>query len=322
MSLLRIDVPWNASLTTGEHQVVFYFLIVATLAFFAGFARTWLTRNEVGPRYRSAVSARLGMLGVATLVYVLLAVTFQTSYDAGPEGWTPNSSTIDLFSARYMGWTVTVPLLTIELLAVCAVSGVLARRSRVIALAASIAMIFCGFLGGIVIDDGTNPVPFVFWAVISAVFWVITNVVLIRAVRMSRTQLTGEAHALLNRATIVLLAGWVVYPVVYFLPLFGAGGAMTTAIMVALTSADVTIKLLFSTRIHRVAKLRTAEDVRAGVDVHPESIWISSVKLSDAGLPREVYLADGAAIHERRRRPPTGSATASVDPGHFDENPL
>ncbi|MDF2442770.1 MAG: hypothetical protein JWR01_973, partial [Subtercola sp.] len=74
------------------------------------------------------------------------------------------------------------------------------------------------------------------------------------------------------------------------------------------------IKLGFSTLTHRVAKLRTAEDVRAGDDVHPESIWISSVKQSDAGVPREVYLADGASVHDRRAKPPMAAAVASEPP--------
>nr|WP_172582514.1 hypothetical protein [Subtercola boreus] len=42
------------------------------------------------------------------------------------------------------------------------------------------------------------------------------------------------------------------------------------------TVADVVVKLGFSTQIHRVAKPWTAEDVRAGYNDHPESIWISS----------------------------------------------
>ena len=60
-----------------------------------------------------------------------------------------------------------------------------------------------------------------------------------------------------------------------------------------------------------VAKLRTAEDVWAEGDVHPESIWISSVKQSDAGTSREVYLAAGSLSHVRRPTPPTDAAVAS-----------
>ena len=41
---------------------------------------------------------------------------------------------------------------------------------------------------------------------------------------------------------------------------------------VILALADVVVKLGLAGLIHRVAKLRTAENVRAGVDIHHESI--------------------------------------------------
>lgn len=245
MRIHTVDVPWGATLTTGEHQLILYLLIVAALAFFAGFIRTWTTQGEVGSRYRSAVTARLGMLGVAFLAYLLITVTFVTGYDQTVAGWVPNQNAINVFSARYIEWTVSVPLLTIELLAVCAVAGVQARRSRAIAVTATAAMIFCGFLGAIVIDNGTNTTAFVLWAVISAVFWVVANVVLIRAVRQSLPTLTAESHHLLKRAAIILLSGWVIYPIIYFIPLLGGSNTITTVILVALTVADVIIKLGF-----------------------------------------------------------------------------
>ncbi|MCU1481464.1 MAG: Bacteriorhodopsin [Subtercola sp.] len=65
MRINSISVPWAATLNQAEHQLAFYFLIVAALAFLAGVIRTWVTQSEVGSRYRTAVTARLGMLAVA-----------------------------------------------------------------------------------------------------------------------------------------------------------------------------------------------------------------------------------------------------------------
>ena len=42
------------------------------------------------------------------------------------------------------------------------------------------------------IDDGTNVATFLVFALISAIFWVISNVVLIRAVRASLPTLGGD----------------------------------------------------------------------------------------------------------------------------------
>ncbi|MEC5150470.1 hypothetical protein [Cryobacterium sp. GrIS_2_6] len=86
-----------------------------------------------------------------------------------------------------------------------------------------------------------------------------------------------------------------VHPLVHVLPLVGSGGWVVVAEQVAFTVANIVAKIWFGGVLHRIAKLRTAGDVRAGSDVHPEAIRISSVKQSDAGKPREVYLGCGRA---------------------------
>jgi hypothetical protein len=47
----------------------------------------------------------------------------------------------------------------------------------------------------------------------------------------------------------------------------------------------VIAKVGFGVLVHKVAKLRTAEDVAAGVDTHPEPIWSSNVHKSDGVQP-------------------------------------
>lgn len=304
--------PWNATLTQPEYLLSLYFLVIAGLALFAGFLRTWTTRNEVGSRYRGAVVARLSVTIVASLSYVLIVIEFLRGYDVTGTGYRPNAEAILAFAPRYMDWSITVPLLTVELLAVCTLVGAAARRTQWLAGGGAFLMIFTGFLGAFIIGGGEDTAQLLLWGAISCVFWILTTLLLIRSVRASAKDLTPEAARLLRQATGVLLGGWVVYPLVYLIQVFGFGGGWTTTMQVVLCVADVVVKIGFGGLIHRIAKLRTAEDVRAGDDVHPESIWISSVKQSDAGVPREVYLAEGAAIHPRRSRPPSNSAVASA----------
>jgi len=281
---------------------VLYFLLIAGFALLAGFVRAYVTRGEVGPRYRKATVARLGVMGIAGLAYVLMIAMFLGGYDATAAGWVPNELAKNLTTVRYVEWSLTVPLLCAELLAVATLLGPIARRSRYLAMGFSFLMIFTGFVGVVVFEDAGVRVSLI-WFGIGCAFWVATNIVLVRAFRASLPGLTPEAATLFQRATVLLLAGWIVYPVVVLVQLFTTGGAATTAALVALSIADVVIKVGFGSLIHRVAKLRTAEDVRAGDDVHPEAIWISSVKQSDAGLPREVFLAEGSTIHQARTRP-------------------
>lgn len=311
MLITAVSAPWTETLTQPQYMLVLYFLVITGLALFAGVIRTLTTQGEVGSRYRSAVVARLCVSAVAVVSYILLIVAFDRGYDSGAGGYTPNAEAINTFALRYMDWSVTVPVLTVELLAVCTLSGAMARRTRMYAMAGAFGMIFTGFLGSIVIGGGEDTFQLLLWGGISGIFWVFTNVVLIRAVRQSLSSLTPEAAMLLRNATILLLSGWVIYPAVYVLNLLGTGGGWTTTMQIVLCCADMVVKLGFGGLVHRIAKLRTAEDVRAGADVHPESIWISSVKQSDAGIPREVYLADGADVHTRRAKPPMSAAVAA-----------
>jgi bacteriorhodopsin len=310
--LRDIRPPWAATLTQSEHSLIFYFLLLAGLALFVGFIRAWITRTEVSARYRTAVVARLGIMSVAALSYVVLLFEFGRGYALKGGVYVPNANALLSFAPRYVEWSVSVPLLVVELIAVCAVTGTVARRTRSVAATATFLMIFAGFLGAVVLGNGENQANLVLWGGISCFFWIFANVVLIRVVRQSLPKLTEESSSLLKAAATLLLVGWVIYPVVFLIQIFAFGGGWTTTIQVALSIADIVVKLGFSGLIHRIAKLRTAEDVRAGEDVHPESIWISSVKQSDAGLPREVYLADGAAIHQRRQMPPSTVAVPSA----------
>ncbi len=310
--------PWEAPLTQAEHTIILYVLVVAAFALLAGTIRSVVTRNEVGSRYRPAMVARLSVASVATLSYVVLAVEFARGYTKVGDLYRPNDEALLSFLPRYMDWSVTVPLLTAELLAVCTLVGVTARITHGLAGTGAFLMIASGFVGAFVIGGGDDTRALVVWGGISCVFWIATNVILIRAVRQSFPFLTPQAATLLRDATVLLLSGWVIYPIVFGIQIFCHGGAWTTVIQVVLCGTDVLVKIGFGGLIHRVAKLRTAEDVRAGDDVHPESIWISSIKVSDAGQPHEVYLADGASVHPYRSRPTAGAAVPDDLPPDLD----
>ncbi|CAN5330050.1 hypothetical protein BH09ACT1_BH09ACT1_20250 [soil metagenome] len=301
--------PWAVDLSRPEYLLTFYFLVLATLALIAGLLRSVITRNEVGSRYRSAIVARMSIVGVASVSYVFLIVNFALTYRLRGDTYVAGPNSVLTLAPRYMEWSVSVPLLCLELLAVTTLAGVVARRTQLLTMLLSFLMIFSGYLGLFVLDGvGDRVARLLVFGLIAAVFWVAVNVLLVRAVRRSYASLTDESAALLRGATTLLLSGWVVYPLIYLLQVLFVGSTWTTIAQVALCIADVIVKIGFGEIIHRIAKLRTAEDVRAGDDIHPESIWISSVKQSDAGVAREVYLAAGAEVHPTRSRPPIATA--------------
>jgi bacteriorhodopsin len=287
--------------------------VFAALGLFAGLVTTWTSKSEVGARYRTATISRLGVMGVAFVAYVYIIAKFDGAYSLVGTSYVPNATAFATMAPRYMEWGVSVPLLVVELLCVTTLFGDSLRRTRAFAVTCTFLMIFTGYLGAIVFDDENSAVPLLVWGGISCVFWIIVTLVLIRAVRRSMATLTPDSGVLLRKAAVVLLSGWVVYPIIYAIQIFAFGGQWTATIQIALCLADVGVKVGFGTLVHRVAKLRTAEDVRAGSDVHPEAIWISSQKQSDAGSPREVYIADDSVVHQRRSKPAESYAVASAD---------
>lgn len=278
--------PWNASLTLAEHSIIAYALSVAGLALFAFFVKSLVSTNEVTGRYRSGVYAGMCITGIAFLSYVLLVVEFAMGYERKGDLWVPNANAILSWAPRYFDWTVTVPLLVIELLAVATLAGAAARRLRAVGIAAAFLMISTGFIGGVVVDSGTDMGALWLWGVISGVFMVVLYVLVVYVVVKGRRDLAGtEAAATLRNAGILLIVTWMAYPIVFGLQGWGHGGAVITWMQVVLSAADIVAKVGFGSMIHKIAKIRSAIDVRDGADTLPEALWISSEKLSEGALP-------------------------------------
>lgn len=288
---LEVTAPWDVPLGLGQHELIFYSLVVAGLALFAQFVRTGVSLGEVSSRYRPALYASMCICGVAFLSYVYLAVKFDAGYVLQGGSYVPTAESFASYLPRYMDWSVTVPLLIVEALAVSAVIGAQVRKLRAVGIAAAFLMIFTGYLGAGVIGHGNNTSALLLWGMISTVFFIVLYVVLIGALRRSKASMSAEVYSTYAKAIILLVSVWGWYPIAYAIHNWFAGSAATTIIQVGFSFADIAAKAGFGAMIHKIAKLRTAEDVNAGEESHPEDVWISSVKLSDGvqtalkGLP-------------------------------------
>ena len=97
--------------------------------------------------------------------------------------------------------------------------------------------------------------------------------------------LPAAARGSMTAAMVVLLVVWFVYPVVYGLQGVASGGGWTVTEHLLMSSADVVAKVVFGLLLLRVARIRTAADVLAGEDVHPEGIWVDQLRQSGGVLP-------------------------------------
>lgn len=295
------SLPELQSLSTGQYDAIFYSLVVAGFALFASFLYSWTSRSEVSVRYRGAVLASLCITGVASVAYIVLVVKFDSGYDLVRGRYVPNDEARLTVAPRYMDWSVTVPLLTAELLAVCTAVGAKARSLRLTTMSAAFLMIITGYVGAKLVEDGTDVTALVVWGIISSIFFLYLYVALAGAVGTSVKELSPEAGHTLRNAAILLLSVFGVYPLVYAIPVFfNITPTWATIMIISFSAADVAAKAGFGALIHKVAKLRTAEDVNAGVDTHPDPVWISNVHYSDGIQPElKVHSRDGRRDHER-----------------------
>ncbi|WP_432521475.1 bacteriorhodopsin [Kineococcus sp. SYSU DK006] len=277
--------PETFALSTGQHDLIQYAMTVAGLALFAQFLHTWRSTGEVGARYRPALHASLAISAVAALSYAYLVLKFDQGYAYADGRYVPNAEALNTLVPRYMDWSVTVPLLMVEFLAVSGLVGARARSMRAALVGAAFLMIFTGYLGATVDGAGTDQAELLVWGIVSTVFYVLLYVLLVGVLRRSKSAMSAEAYASYRNAGILLLSVWGWYPIAYAIHNWLPGANWTTTIQVGFSFADIAAKVAFGALIHKVAKLRTAEDVHAGEQTHPEDVWISSVKHSDGVQP-------------------------------------
>src|ERR1700712_5526180 len=196
MFLHTVSQPWNATLTPSEYSLTLYFLAFTALAFFGAFLRAVITRSEIGARYRDVTVARTGIVGVTLVAYVFLVASFLGGYTLKDGVYLPNPDVFLAFTPRYIEWSIAVPLLCAELLVVCTLVGETARRTRSLAMGGAFLMIFTGFIGAVVVDNGQDLTALMPWGLISTVFWILTTIILIRAVKQSLPNLTPESAGL------------------------------------------------------------------------------------------------------------------------------
>jgi bacteriorhodopsin len=296
VDVVDTPTPELQTMSLGLYDLVHFALMAAGFALLAYLLYNWASKEEVGRRYRPAVYAGLCLAAIATVSYLVLFIKWDTGFTLTDGVYEPNAEARFTGSTRYPDWAITVPLLTVELLAVCSLAGRRARNLRATTMAAAFLMILTGYFGAQVVADGRDRTALVVWGLVSTAFFVYLAVALIGAVRASLPHMGREAAVSLRNATIVLLSSFGVYPLVYAIPVFAdATPAWAATVQVAYSTADVIAKVGFGLLVHKVALLRTAEDVRAGEDTHPEPVWISHVHESDGVLPELGRVSPAAA---------------------------
>lgn len=246
-------------MTVGQYNLVYnaFSFCFATMA--AATLFFWFGRNQVAPRYQTALTITGLVTFIAAYHYLRIAQSWDAAYDV-VDGTVTATGVAFNDAYRYVDWLLTVPLLLVELILVMGLSRqeTISRSVRLGGLAA--LMIALGYPGEIATSDSGRWL----WGIASMIpfLWIVYE--LFVGLSKAIADQPEEARGLVDTARWVTVLAWAFYPVVYFAGAIGLDGATAnTVIQVGYTVADIVAKAGFGVLIFLIA-LRKSEALRDG----------------------------------------------------------
>jgi bacteriorhodopsin len=213
----------------------------------------FLSRSQVAPPYRTALTVTGLVTMIALYHYVRIFASWEAAYSM-VEGTMKLTSVKFNDAYRYVDWLLTVPLLLVELILVMRLSAAETRaKATKLGLLAAL-MVLLGYPGEISSDPTTR---WIWWSLAMIPFVIIVYDLFI-GLKASIALQPKEARGLVSAARSLTVVSWLFYPVVFVFPMIGfTGGAATTAVQVGYTVADVVAKAVFGVLIYMIAARKT-----------------------------------------------------------------
>jgi bacteriorhodopsin len=243
-------------ISTAQFSLVYNAFSFTIAVMGAATAFLFLSRSQVAPAYRTALT----ISGIVTLIaayhYVRIFNSWEGAYTVA-DGVVRQTGTKFNDAYRYVDWLLTVPLLLIELILVMRLSAAetSAKAWKLGTLAA--LMVALGYPGEISGDAGTR---WVWWTLAMVPFVLIVYDLFVGLAKSIDSQ-PAAAKGLVGSARTLTVVAWLFYPVVFVFPMIGfTGGAATTAVQVGYTIADVVAKAVFGIMIYLIAMRKSAAE--------------------------------------------------------------
>lgn len=254
---MDIVTPFQFSLVYNAFSFTLAAMAAAT-AFF------WLSRSQVAPAYRTALSISGLVTGIAAYHYFRIFESWNEAYIL-KDGVILTTGFAFNDAYRYVDWLLTVPLLLIELVLVMRLSRDETISKSVRLGSAAALMIILGYPGEIAGDIPTR----VLWGTLSAIPFVYIVWELFRGLGESIKQQPAAVQGLVRKARLLTFASWGFYPIVYMAPYIGlTGGTANTTIQIGYTIADIVAKAGLGILIFLIA-MRKSEAEATEPRAHP-----------------------------------------------------
>ena len=241
------------SISPGQFSLVYNAFSFAIAVMGAATVFFFLSRSQVAPPYRTALT----VTGLVTLValyhYLRIFNSWEGAYTL-TDGVMKQTGAKFNDAYRYVDWLLTVPLLLIELILVMRLPAAETRaKATKLGLLAAL-MVLLGYPGEISGDANTR---WLWWGLAMIPFVIIVYDLFIGLRNSIESQPAG-ARGLVSAARWLTVVSWLFYPIVFVFPMIGfTGGAATTAVQVGYTVADVVAKAVFGVLIFMIAARKT-----------------------------------------------------------------
>ena len=246
-------------ISPGQYSLVYNAFSFAIAVMGAATVFFFLSRSQVAPPYRTAIT----VTGLVTLIalyhYVRIFASWEGAYIL-VDGSMKLTDVRFNDAYRYVDWLLTVPLLLVELILVMRLSASETRaKATKLGLLAAL-MVVLGYPGEVSADPGTR---WLWWSLAMVPFVLIVYDLFIGLKASIATQ-PKEVRSLVSAARTLTVVSWLFYPVVFIFPMIGfTGGSATTAVQVGYTVADIVAKAVFGVLIYMIAMRRTEVETTA-----------------------------------------------------------
>ena len=216
------------------------YIFVTNMALLAAGLFLWLERDNVNPKWKTALS-------VSGMVCFIAAVHYY--YMRG------NMDMTDVVAIRYIDWLITVPLQMVEfyivLAAVTAVSRSSSQTFRFFNFNVSFG--YLGETGAVAAINSTTGFVggMLCWGLMLREIWSG------EAAQVNAGSKNAAAHYAFDGMKKIVTFGWAIYPIGYFLGYFTTGGVDMDLTNQVYNLADFVNKILIGMIVYAAAKMDT-----------------------------------------------------------------
>ena len=214
--------------------------------------------TSVAPKYRLVPWLSAVVMIAAGLSLLRESSAWINAFTFDGELWTstPGESFSNAF--RYANWTITIPLLLVQLLLALNLPRAEMYRRYARLVAAALLMVWTGMAGQFF--EVTSKAALWIWFVVSSAFFVWLLIELRSAIAVAKAHTPETLHKWLDFMLIYMVVFWTFYAVGYIVPAFSEGQWAMFARQLVFTIADVFSKLVYGVILSRFVLRRSALD--------------------------------------------------------------